>query len=67
MAATVFTFPIRGTAETAPIVVYQVIDRQTGSQVGKNYVDRKRARSRADKLDNAYGAYRYGVERKELN
>lgn len=39
---------------------YAVIDRHTGMAVG-NYGDRKRARRRADKLDLAYGAIRYGV------
>jgi len=40
---------------------YEVYDRQTGKIVGGPYSDRKKARSRADKLDNEYGAYRYGV------
>jgi hypothetical protein len=41
---------------------FQIIDGQTGKQVGKNYQGknaRKRARTRIDKLDNEYGAYRY--------
>ena len=40
---------------------YAVIDRQTGLQVGKDYTSKNRARSRADKLDLQYGAYRYSV------
>lgn len=40
---------------------YEVYDRQTGVAVGKPYSDAKRARTRRDKLDNEYGAYRYGV------
>lgn len=43
------------------IVNYVIIDRHTMQQVGKPYTDRKRARARVDKLDNAYGAYRYSV------
>ena len=45
--------------------MYAIIDRQTGLQVGKPYKDRIRASRRADKLDNAYGAYRYYVLRLE--
>jgi hypothetical protein len=41
---------------------YIVIDRQTGKQVGKPYASRSRAANRVDKLDNAYGAYRYSVK-----
>lgn len=40
---------------------YQIIDTKTGQQVGKDYASRARARSRADRLDNEYGAYRYAV------
>lgn len=39
---------------------FAVIDRQTGGTVG-SYGDRKRARSRANKLDLQYGAIRYLV------
>jgi len=40
---------------------YKIIDKQTGQQVGKDYTSRRRASNRVDKLDNAYGAYRYSV------
>lgn len=40
---------------------YEIIDRLTGYRVGKPYKCRKRARTRADRLDNEYGAYRYSV------
>lgn len=44
-------------------VAYRIIDGHTGKQVGKDYTyaNRNRARSRADKLDNDYGSYRYHV------
>lgn len=41
--------------------MYEIIDRQTGQRVGTTYKCRKRATTRADKLDNEYGAYRYTV------
>lgn len=41
--------------------MFIVYDRQTRKTVGKPYQDRNRARRRADRLDNEYGAYRYGV------
>ncbi len=43
---------------------YIIIDTHTGEQVGGvyAYTQRNRARSRADKLDLAYGAYRYQVK-----
>lgn len=47
---------------TAIVTVYVVIDMRTGKQMGKEYATRSRASARADKLDNAYGAYRYRVE-----
>ena len=40
--------------------MYQVIDRQTNNLMG-TYSTSKRARNRADKLDLAYGSYRYKV------
>ena len=43
------------------ILGYVVIDRHTQQQVGGRYQSRSRARARVDKLDNAYGAYRYSV------
>lgn len=42
-------------------VMYVIIDRHTGLQVGKTYQSRARASRRVDALDNAYGAYRYVV------
>lgn len=39
---------------------YDVVDLQTGVVIG-TYATRKRARSKADKLDLIYGAVRYGV------
>jgi hypothetical protein len=50
--------------ETSTPVVYVVIDGQTGNQVGGEYKSRSRASARVDKLDNAYGAYRYRVQTK---
>ena len=49
------------TQDTSLPVGYRVVDGQTGEQVGKtySYANRSRARAQADKLDNAYGAYRY--------
>ncbi|KVU10686.1 hypothetical protein WK62_05325 [Burkholderia ubonensis] len=41
------------------IRLYEVIDRHTGQRVGKPYATRIAASRRVDKLDNAYGAYRY--------
>jgi hypothetical protein len=41
--------------------MYEIIDNQTGLRVGGTYTNRRRARTRADKLDLAYGAYRYTV------
>lgn len=40
---------------------YQVIDNVTKAVQG-TYATRKRARSRADKLDLQYGAIRYSVQ-----
>ena len=42
--------------------MYQIIDHQTGATIGKPYKNRTTARNKADKLDNAYGAYRYYVK-----
>jgi hypothetical protein len=46
-----------------PIESFEVVDSRTGKVMGKPYNSRSRARSRADKLDNEYGAYRYKVRR----
>lgn len=43
-------------------VKYRIVDLQTKSQVGTLYNNRKRAHTRADRLDMEYGAYRYMVE-----
>ena len=45
---------------------YQVVDNKTGRSVGKPHVSRQSARRKADKLDNEYGAYRYGVRMVEI-
>lgn len=42
-------------------MTYIIIDTLTGQQVGKPYTQRNRARARADRLDNQYGAVRYAV------
>ena len=44
--------------------IYKIIDKNTNLQVGKDYAynQRNRARARADKLDLAYGAYRYIIK-----
>jgi hypothetical protein len=42
--------------------MYQVIDNQTKAVVGI-YKSRNRANNKADRLDNAYGAYRYLVKK----
>jgi hypothetical protein len=49
------------------MIKYIVVDRKTGEQVGKPYSNKNRARSRVDKLDNDYGAYRYAVKEIEIN
>jgi hypothetical protein len=46
-----------------PTQAYEVVDSKTGKVMGKPYNSRSRARGRADKLDNDYGAYRYKVRR----
>lgn len=41
---------------------YELVDRHTGKVLGTyKPSQRKRARNRVDKLDNEYGAYRYGL------
>lgn len=42
-------------------VMYVIVDGQTGKVISKPYESRRRATTRADKLDNEYGAYRYKV------
>jgi hypothetical protein len=46
-----------------PTEAFEVYDPKTNKVVGGPYASRSRARARADKLDNAYGAYRYRVRR----
>jgi len=48
-----------GVQQDAPRWV--IIDCHERKQVGKPYSSRRRARTRADKLDNDYGGYRYTV------
>jgi hypothetical protein len=43
---------------------FRVVDPRTGKVIG-SYVDRARANLARDRLDNAFGAYRYRVERIE--
>ena len=48
---------------------YQVIfygDSVTDSYIVGTYSTRMRARNKADKLDNEYGAYRYSVKAIEM-
>lgn len=40
-------------------IEFEVIDSQTGKRVGGPYKGRARANRAVDRLDNAYGAYRY--------
>lgn len=40
------------------MIKYQVIDKVTKQVIG-TYSTRKRASNKVDKLDNAYGCYRY--------
>lgn len=47
-------------AELVSPATYATVDKHTGTIVGRA-TTLKAARRRADKLDNAYGAYRYGV------
>lgn len=42
-------------------MIFVVIDRHTGLQVAGPFATRRRARAAADRLDLAYGAYRYTV------
>lgn len=42
--------------------MYVIWDRIAQAPVGKAYVSRKRALTRAHKLDLEYGAYRYYVK-----
>jgi hypothetical protein len=46
------------------VVGYKIIDKLKGIQIGTDYVieGKRRARNRADKLDNQYGAYLYYVK-----
>ncbi len=51
------------------MIKYQVVfygDSVTDSYVVGTYSTRTRARNKADKLDNEYGAYRYSVKAVEV-
>ena len=51
------------------MIKYQVVfygDSVTDSYVVCTYSTRTRARNKADKLDNEYGAYRYSVKSIEV-
>lgn len=41
-------------------IQYELYDRRTGQKVGKNCTTKNGARNAVDRLDNAYGGYRYG-------
>ena len=59
-------FNVQSDASTFEQGPFVIIDAHTGERVGKPYTGknaRKRARTRMDKLDNEYGAYRYQVKR----
>lgn len=45
-------------------ITYLVVDGHTGQPVGKPYSgkQRSRARARAEKLNQAYGAHRYSAQ-----
>lgn len=47
---------------THPGQRHVIVDKQTGKQVGEAYSNKIRARRRQDRLDNAYGGYRYRVD-----
>jgi len=46
-----------------PVDAFEIVDSKTGKVMGKPYSSKSRARSRAERLDNEYGAYRYKVRR----
>lgn len=46
--------------------MFVIIDRHTGQQVGKPCSTKAGARRAADRLDLAYGAYRYSVKSLEV-
>ena len=50
-----------GLPPAQPARTYEIYDIKTGQTVGKPYISHSRARARADRLDNEYGAYRYKV------
>lgn len=47
------------TPPTPPVEQWEVIDKQTDQRVGKPVKSRKAASRKVDRLDNAYGGYRY--------
>lgn len=58
VALTYITSPQERAAATR---TYQVYDRHTDLNVGTPLATRAAASRKVDRLDNAYGAYRYGV------
>lgn len=42
-------------------MTYRILDTQTNQPVGGLYTSRRRADAKAERLDQAYGAYRYIV------
>lgn len=46
--------------------MYKIIDKHSGTQIGKDYKNRIKANKRADFLDNVYGTYRFIVKLKEV-
>lgn len=48
------------------VVKYQVVDLHTGLNVGKPHATRNSASNKVDRLDNAYGGYRYTVKAVEV-
>jgi len=44
-------------------ILYVIIHKNTGRQIGRPYSDLSRIRRRADRLDNEYGAYVHLVRR----
>ena len=51
-----------GSGISHPGFRWNIIDKQTGKQVGQQYNNRRRANTQLDKLDNAYGGYRHRLE-----
>lgn len=54
--------PLAGSIEKVDSYTHQVVDPQNGRKVMGKYQSASAARKAVDRLDNAYGAYRYKVE-----